>query len=116
MKNPLNIPKYFPYIFRRRFKEKYIIIESDDWGLHHSKSIEGVEYIRKKYGYEKFTRWTTDSLETIDDISLLYQVLLKYNNHFESFFQKFHLMIPLMINLFVVEYLPCPNLHSLKKQ
>ena len=53
MKNPLNIPKYFPYIFRRRFKEKYIIIESDDWGLHHSKSIEGVEYIRKKYGYEK---------------------------------------------------------------
>ena len=81
MKNPLNIPKYFPYIFRRRFKEKYIIIESDDWGLHHSKSMEGVEYIRKKYGYEKFTRWTTDSLETIDDISLLYQVLLKYSDY-----------------------------------
>lgn len=108
MKNPLNIPKYFPYIFRRRFKEKYIIIESDDWGLHHSKSIEGVEYIRKKYGYEKFTRWTTDSLETIDDISLLYQVLLKYNNHFES--------PPKLTANFITHNIDYNNLNSLSFQ
>ena len=48
MKNPLNIPKYFPYIFRRRFKEKYIIIESDDWGLQQSIDEGGIEYLKRK--------------------------------------------------------------------
>jgi len=50
MKNLLNILKYFPYIFRRRFKEKYIIIESDDWGLQQSIDEGGIEYLKRKYG------------------------------------------------------------------
>ena len=84
MKNPLNIPKYFPYIFRRRFKEKYIIIESDDWGLQQSIDEGGIEYLKRKYGKEQFTRWTTDALETVDDISRLFEVLNEYKTDFEK--------------------------------
>ena len=68
MKNPLNLPKYFPYIFRRRFKGKYIIIESDDWGMQQSINDGGIEYLKSKYGKDQFTRWTTDALESVDDI------------------------------------------------
>ena len=70
--NPINFYKYIPFIFRKRFKKKYIVIESDDWGMELSISIDGINYIKKKYGIENFTRWTTDSLESVEDLSLLY--------------------------------------------
>ena len=71
-----------PHFLRRRFKNKYIIIESDDWGLENSISIDGINYVKKKYGVGKFTRWTTDGLETIEDISLLYKILSKFKDAF----------------------------------
>ena len=83
IKNPFSILKYTPYFLRRRFKEKYIVIESDDWGLEHSISIEGIDYLKRQYGSENFTRWTTDSLETLEDISLLYDLLSKFEDSFE---------------------------------
>jgi len=84
MKNPLNLPKYLPYIFRRRFKGKYIIIESDDWGMQQSINDGGIEYLKSKYGEDQFTRWTTDALESVDDISRLFEVLNEHKTDFEK--------------------------------
>lgn len=82
--NLINFYKYIPFIFRKRFKKKYIVIESDDWGMELSISIDGINYIKKKYGIENFTRWTTDSLETVEDITLLFDLLSQYKNRFTS--------------------------------
>tara|TARA_S200000501_G_scaffold367155_1_gene403076 strand:- start:4109 stop:5182 length:1074 start_codon:yes stop_codon:yes gene_type:complete len=73
-----------PFYLRKRFTKKYIVIQSDDWGMEQSKSIQGINYLRKKFGEENFTRWTTDSLETIDDLSLLFELLMKYQSSFKN--------------------------------
>ena len=83
MKNPFNIYKYLPLITRRKFNENYIIIESDDWGMDQSHSYEGIEYLKSQYGKDKFTRWTTDALETDEDIELLFDILRDYKSDFE---------------------------------
>ena len=82
MYNPLKLINYIPFYFRKRFKNKYIIIESDDWGMAGSMGKDGIRYLESKYGYENFTRWTKDSLETLEDVSLLYEVLNKFRNSF----------------------------------
>jgi len=51
--------------------------------MAHSISIEGIDYLKRQYGSEKFTRWTTDSLETVEDISLLFDLISKFKDHFE---------------------------------
>ena len=84
MKNPINIINYAPFIFRRRFKKKYIIIESDDWGLIGPSSRESILFLGKKYGKDNFTRWTTDSIESTSDLELLFDLLDKYKNSFMS--------------------------------
>ena len=76
--NPLNLFKYLPYLLRKKFNQKYIIIESDDWGMSQNTSYSGIEFLEKKFGREKFTRWTTDSLETCEDLNLLFGILNKY--------------------------------------
>ena len=82
MINPLNLYKYLPYLLRKRFNKKYIIIESDDWGMSQITSDRGIEFLKKKYGKDKFTRWTTDALETCEDLHLLFDVLNKYKSSF----------------------------------
>ena len=82
MINPLNLYKYLPYLLRKRFNKKYIIIESDDWGMSQNTSYSGIEFLEKKFGREKFTRWTTDSLETCEDLNLLFGILNKYKTSY----------------------------------
>ncbi len=84
MKNPLNFYKYLPYVLRRKFNNKYIVIESDDWGMMGSRSKEAIDYLGKKYGKENFSRWTTDAIETTSDLELLYDLLYKYKDSFKS--------------------------------
>ena len=79
----MNIFKYFPFYFRKRFKQKFIIIESDDWGLTGAINKDGISYMKKNYGNQNFSRWTTDSLETVDDISLIYELLYDFKNSFK---------------------------------
>ncbi len=83
MKNPLNFFFYLPYYLRKKFNEKYIIIESDDWGLERALSFDSIESLEKKYGRNKLSRWTYDSLETPEDLDELFGVLEKYKNKFE---------------------------------
>ena len=83
MKNPLNVFKYLPHILRKKFNEKYIIIESDDWGLERAPSADSIKWLKKKYGSEKLSRWSFDSLETDEDLSVLYEVLEKHKSGFE---------------------------------
>ena len=82
--NPLNLYKYLPYLLRKKFNQKYIIIESDDWGMSQNTSYSGIEFLEKKFGREKFTRWTTDSLETCEDLNLLFGILNKYKTSFSK--------------------------------
>ena len=65
-----------PFYLRKRFKKKYILIQSDDWGMEQSLSIDGVNYLEKNFGKKNFTRWTRDSLESVDDLSLLFDLLM----------------------------------------
>ena len=82
--NPFNIYKYLPILLRKRFKGKFIIIESDDWGLRGSIEKKGINFLKKNYPQKTFSRWTSDSLETIEDLDALFYVLNKYKNEFES--------------------------------
>ncbi len=81
--NPLNFYKYTPFFLRKKFKEKFILIESDDWGLERALTEGSVEWMKKKYGKKQFSRWTLDSLETSDDLNELYDLLENFKNKFE---------------------------------
>ncbi|MDQ3020514.1 MAG: hypothetical protein M3R36_08090 [Bacteroidota bacterium] len=81
--NPLNFFSYLPFFLRKKFTEKYIIIESDDWGLERALSVDSINYLRNKYGENKFSRWTFDSLETSDDLNELFGLLENFKNKFE---------------------------------
>jgi len=82
--NPLNFYKYLPFVLRKKAKHKYIVIESDDWGLERALSERSLSLIEKKYGKENFSRWTTDSLETPRDLNDLFALLEKYRRRFDS--------------------------------
>jgi len=75
--------KYLPHFLRKRFNEKYILIESDDWGMERAPSNNSIEWMKKKFGEDKLTRWSTDSLETTEDLNLLYELLESYKSKFE---------------------------------
>ncbi|HQY20137.1 MAG TPA: hypothetical protein PLX80_04740 [Ignavibacteria bacterium] len=75
--------RYLPHYLRKKFKEKIIVIESDDWGLERAMNIDSINFLKKKYSEEKFTRWTFDALETNEDIELLYEVLGSFKSNFE---------------------------------
>lgn len=82
--NPLRILKHTPHILRKKFSDKYILIESDDWGLERTLNKESIAWLEKKFGKEKLTRWTYDSLETSDDLKQLFNILQKYRDRFEN--------------------------------
>lgn len=81
--NPLNIFRNLPYYLRKKFKDNYIIIESDDWGMERAIYPETIDWIKKKYGHEKFSRWTLDTLETPEDLEMLFGVLESFKDRFE---------------------------------
>lgn len=83
MINPFNIKKHLPHFLRNKLTQKYIIIESDDWGLERALMNESIEWMKNKYTAEKLSRWSYDSLETCEDLDKLYGVLIKYKNKFE---------------------------------
>lgn len=83
MRNPFNIFKHLPHLLRKKFDEKYIIIESDDWGLERALNKDSVKWMERKYGLEKLSRWSYDSLESREDLNGLYEILEKYKTKFE---------------------------------
>lgn len=72
------------FYLRKRVDVKYIVIESDDWGLERAKHDDAINWTEKKYGSDQFTRWTTDALETQEDLQELFHVLKSYKNKFEK--------------------------------
>jgi len=52
--------------------------------LQGSLSYDGVELLENKFTRGDFSRWTTDSIETVEDLHLLYDLLKKYKNSFEK--------------------------------
>src|SRR5688500_14428629 len=81
--NPLNLYKYLPGILRKRLKGRYVVIESDDWGMEGA-NPRGVEWMRKKFGEASFTRWSLDHLETNEDIQRLFNLFSDYKSRFSS--------------------------------
>lgn len=65
---------------RKRFSEKILITESDDWGLERGIDEDSIQWATRKYGRENFTRWTLDALETNEDLELLYSLLRSYRD------------------------------------
>ena len=84
MRNPLNFKKHLPHFLRNKQKKKFIIIESDDWGLERALTEDSIEWMKKKYTPEKLSRWSYDSLETEDDLNELFEVISRFKNKFES--------------------------------
>lgn len=77
--------KFLPHYLRKRFRKKFVVIESDDWGLERAIEEESIDWAKRKYGEENFTRWTLDALETKEDLKLLYQVLSSYKDDAGAF-------------------------------
>lgn len=76
---------YSRYLFyrRKKLKDKIIIIESDDWGLERASSAETLEWMRRKFGSDKFSRWSLDSIETAEDMIYLFDLLENYRSKFQ---------------------------------
>jgi hypothetical protein len=72
------------FYLRKRVDGKYIVIESDDWGLERAKHDDAIDWTEKKYGIDKFSRWTTDALETKEDLHELFHVLKSFKDKFEK--------------------------------
>lgn len=70
--------------FRKKIEDQIIIIESDDWGLERALHEDAIKWMEKKYGRNLFSRWSTDCLETSEDLFLLYEVLEKHKNNFRK--------------------------------
>jgi hypothetical protein len=68
----------------KKTNAKIVIIESDDWGMQRAMDEEALTHVEKKYGAANFTRWTTDALETTEDIDLLCNLLADYAQSFQS--------------------------------
>ena len=69
---------------RKKVAKKYVILESDDWGLERAKDGDALQTIIDKYSAKKISRWTTDSLETVQDMDLLYDLFDTFKNKFEN--------------------------------
>lgn len=83
LRNPFNALKYLPHYLRKKFSDNYIIIESDDWGMERALNQDSVKWMEKKFGKERLSRWSYDSLESSEDLNELYDVLKKYRSKFE---------------------------------
>ena len=73
--------KHLLNIHGRSLKTKYVIFESDDWGSERIPSMESLNYLascridvhRNPFNY-------LDSLETEDDLSALYEILIRFKD------------------------------------
>ncbi len=74
----------FSFHLRKRVKERIVVIESDDWGLQRARQAEALDWVAHKYGKDKFSRWTTDAMESAEDMNALFDVLSHYQNKFEK--------------------------------
>jgi hypothetical protein len=78
------LTRYLNYYLRKKFSEKLIIIESDDWGMERGLTPESLKWAEQKYGKKVFSRWTTDALETGEDLQKLMNVLSYHAHKFSS--------------------------------
>jgi hypothetical protein len=63
-----------------RCPDKILVFESDDWGSIRTSSSQAYHALISKGYNMKRTHWQLDSLETDDDLSALYNVLLNYKD------------------------------------
>ena len=68
---------------RKKTRRKIIVIESDDWGLERALDQRALRWMKENFGERSFTRWSTDALETKQDLELLYSVLEEFKLKFE---------------------------------
>ena len=68
---------------RRRTHRKVIVIESDDWGMERAVDEKALSWMRERFGESNFTRWSTDALETREDLEMLYNVLEGFKTKFK---------------------------------
>ncbi|MBX2898799.1 MAG: hypothetical protein KF775_04090 [Cyclobacteriaceae bacterium] len=72
------------FYLRRRIEGRIVLLESDDWGLERADSERGIAWATQKFGSDNFSRWTTDALETPEDLDELFQVLEKFKTKFDK--------------------------------
>ncbi|MBX2963398.1 MAG: hypothetical protein KF687_12855 [Cyclobacteriaceae bacterium] len=75
---------YLFSLLRKRVKEKIIVIESDDWGLERALSKDAIRWMENTFGREKLSRWSTDCLESREDLDKLFSLLEEYREKFYS--------------------------------
>jgi hypothetical protein len=97
---------YLCFHLRKKTNRKLIIIESDDWGLERALSEKALCWMKERFGESNFTRWSTDALETREDLELLYNVL-------EDFKPKFDLP-PVITANFITHNVDYSSPHELK--
>jgi hypothetical protein len=72
------------FYLRKKIKTKCIVLESDDWGLERAKDEFALQKVIEKYGKQYISRWTTDSLETVEDLDSIFELLNRYKERFEN--------------------------------
>lgn len=83
IKDDINkLKRILSFRLRKKIKKKIVIIESDDWGMERAKDEASLNKIKQKYGKEKISRWTTDALETVDDMNIIFDLFDNYKNKF----------------------------------
>jgi len=88
VKNKMNtrdINKYkrlTSFYLRNRVSKKIVVIESDDWGLERAIDATSLSKIVEKYGKSNISRWTTDAIESVEDLELIYNLFATYQNSF----------------------------------
>ena len=66
----------------KKINKKIVVLESDDWGIMRAVDQKCLDYFLEKYGVSKATRWTLDTLETTEDLNLMYDLFQSYATNF----------------------------------
>lgn len=72
------------FALRKKTNQKIIVIESDDWGMERAKDEISLHKIIEKYDKKNISRWTTDALETIEDMNIMFDLFDNYKNKFKQ--------------------------------
>jgi hypothetical protein len=84
MQSKINLLKTkISFHLRKQVTKKYVIFESDDWGLERAKDDNALQTIIDKYSKNKISRWTTDAIESVEDLEMLFQLFDTFKNKFE---------------------------------
>lgn len=84
MKRINRYKRLISYYLRKKVDQKLLVMESDDWGLERARDSNALEAIISKYGAERISRWTKDSLETVDDLVMIYDLFELHKDKFNS--------------------------------